>query len=46
MNNKLMTPCFCYAKGSMGVLTSPFAAPGLGSPLTAAYAAGAGGMHL
>lgn len=36
-----------YAKGSMGVLTSPFAAaPGLGSPLTAAYAAGAGGMHL
>ncbi|XP_035216808.1 polypyrimidine tract-binding protein 1-like isoform X6 [Stegodyphus dumicola] len=32
--------------GSMGVLTSPFAAPGLGSPLTAAYAAGAGALPL
>ncbi|GFS39244.1 polypyrimidine tract-binding protein 1 [Trichonephila inaurata madagascariensis] len=33
--------------GSMGVLTSPFAAHGLGSPLTAAYAAaGAGGLPL
>ncbi|XP_042896665.1 polypyrimidine tract-binding protein 1 isoform X2 [Parasteatoda tepidariorum] len=31
--------------GSMGVLASPFA-PGLGSPLTAAYAAGAGGLPL
>ncbi|XP_055931663.1 polypyrimidine tract-binding protein 1-like isoform X2 [Argiope bruennichi] len=32
--------------GSMGVLASPFAAHGLGSPLTAAYAAGAGGLPL
>lgn len=32
----------CWSQGSLGILASPFAAgPGLGSPLTAAYAASA-----